>query len=224
MRYYFRLPTIPPYNQVRVDTDRDTDTPADIRTVDQILPIGASTLRADRDGNLPDVLGPDGATRLYLKDVTAGLVTGTDGTETAADPDRGLAGTSTLEPENIQDIIGAAAGKGLDYDDPADKINVKLSTDGGNSARFGTDDGLYVPTSSGGGTGGPVGPQAYRYTQNTPATVWTINHNLGFDPAGITVVDTDAYVRDGFAVQFLTAGQTIRLAFDQPIAGAAYIS
>lgn len=42
------------------------------------------------------------------------------------------------------------------------------------------------------GPQGPVGPaggEAFVFTQSTPATVWTIDHNLGFFP-NVYVLDT----------------------------------
>lgn len=48
------------------------------------------------------------------------------------------------------------------------------------------------------GPTGPTGPQgpagtgavSYRHVQSTPASVWTITHNLGYRPGGIFVEDT----------------------------------
>ncbi len=79
------------------------------------------------------------------------------------------------------------------------------------------------------GPAGPPGPPAevvtgYQHTQDEPAAVWLIAHGLGFDPAGITVVSTDGFVMDGFGVQYLSAGATLRLSFDIGLAGVAYLS
>lgn len=63
-----------------------------------------------------------------------------------------------------------------------------------------------------------------RAEQNVPSTVWLIDHGLGFDPAGIVVVDSDGYALDGFGVQYLIPGQTLRLSFDISVAGVAYLS
>ena len=65
---------------------------------------------------------------------------------------------------------------------------------------------------------------AYLHTQVIPATVWTITHNLGFDPAGIVVIDNEGFMRDGFAVQYLDLGVTLRLSFDISLAGTARLS
>lgn len=80
------------------------------------------------------------------------------------------------------------------------------------------------------GPAGPAGPQgdpafsAYAWYQSFAATVWTIPHELGYDPAGVTVIDIDGYVLDGFGVQYLATGDTLRLSFDIPVSGTAYLS
>ena len=75
---------------------------------------------------------------------------------------------------------------------------------------------------------GPQGPRgdgnAYAHTQSIPATVWTITHNLTYDPGGVLVIDTDGYMRDGFGIQILTPGVSLRLSFDISLAGTAYLS
>lgn len=68
------------------------------------------------------------------------------------------------------------------------------------------------------------GARAYQHTQTTPATVWQINHALGFDPAGLTIISNTGATVDGAAVQYLTPGQSLRLSFDISIAGIAYLS
>lgn len=71
----------------------------------------------------------------------------------------------------------------------------------------------------------PTAATGYVHSQVTPATVWTpIEHNLGFDPAGIAVIDSDGYIRDGFGIQYLISGSTLRLSFDISLAGVAYLS
>lgn len=54
--------------------------------------------------------------------------------------------------EDVQDCIGQALDDGLVYDDAANQIRARLSTDVGNAMVFGTDGGLY--TAGGGGGGG----------------------------------------------------------------------
>ncbi|WP_433379428.1 hypothetical protein [Streptosporangium sp. CA-115845] len=51
--------------------------------------------------------------------------------------------------EAVQDCVGAALGNGLVYDDAANQMRARLSTDAGNSAAFGGDGGIYVPTGGG---------------------------------------------------------------------------
>ncbi len=77
--------------------------------------------------------------------------------------------------------------------------------------------------SSGLGTG-RAAPVAFRFEQTDPQTVWTIEHQLGYDPAGIVVVSTDGFVLDGFGVQYLVAGNSLRLSFDIAVSGVAYVS
>jgi hypothetical protein len=62
------------------------------------------------------------------------------------------------------------------------------------------------------------------FEQPVPSTVWVIDHQLGFDPAGIVVVDADGFTLDGVGVQYLTPGQTLRLSMDIAVAGVAYLS
>ncbi len=74
------------------------------------------------------------------------------------------------------------------------------------------------------GDPGTASTGAFVHTQLIPATVWTVEHDLGFNPAGITVVDTDNYQLDDFGVEYLIDGQTLRLTFDIAVSGAAYLS
>lgn len=75
------------------------------------------------------------------------------------------------------------------------------------------------------GDQGPPGPASpgvtYPYEQVTPATTWTINHNLGQYPA-VTVVDTAGSLIYG-AVTYNNANQiTLNFAYGQ--AGTAYLN
>jgi hypothetical protein len=76
------------------------------------------------------------------------------------------------------------------------------------------------------GATGPAGPSGvgYTHTQSTPGTVWVINHELGFNPAGIVVTSVDGFMLDGFGVQYLTTGESLRLSFDLSVAGVAQLS
>lgn len=87
---------------------------------------------------------------------------------------------------------------------------------------------IYGPkTSEGWGSGVSLGgitieDVAYTHLQVSAATVWTINHNLQFVP-NITVVD---FYGNGEEVigNYVYGNGTITAYFEQPIAGAAYLS
>lgn len=64
----------------------------------------------------------------------------------------------------------------------------------------------------------------YLHTQSSSQTVWTINHNLGYDPAGIVITSVDGYMLDGYVVQYLTPGQSLRISFELSFAGTAVLS
>jgi hypothetical protein len=82
------------------------------------------------------------------------------------------------------------------------------------------------------GPPGPQGPQgppgnsaatlAYIHDQQVPLAVWTIDHNLGFIPGGITVIDTLGETVWG-QVAHPSANQTI-LTFSAAFSGVAYLS
>ncbi len=74
------------------------------------------------------------------------------------------------------------------------------------------------------GSGGSGGVTAYTFTQAGPAAVWVITHGLGYDPAGVVVTSSDGYMLDGFGIQYLTPGQSLRLSFDLAFAGTARLS
>lgn len=74
------------------------------------------------------------------------------------------------------------------------------------------------------GPAGPAGPEgpagaagtAYRHVQGTPASVWTITHNLGYKPGGLTVLDSagDTHIGqveyldvNNLRISFYVAGQ-----------------
>ena len=60
-------------------------------------------------------------------------------------------------------------------------------------------------------TAGPQGPggagAAYVHTQASPATTWTINHNLGFRPS-VELLDSGSQEIDG-AIAHPTVNQTV---------------
>ena len=68
------------------------------------------------------------------------------------------------------------------------------------------------------GNTGPAGGEAYVHTQTTPATVWTINHNLGNWPM-VYVLDTNGDECEG-NVDNPTINQTV-ITFSAAFAGTA---
>lgn len=71
------------------------------------------------------------------------------------------------------------------------------------------------------GPPGPAGGQAFQFTQSTPATVWTVNHNLGRYPAvQLFSLDLSANYAE-FLVQHLDL-QTLRVSMETPTAGIAF--
>lgn len=77
-------------------------------------------------------------------------------------------------------------------------------------------------------TGPPLstgtGALGYTHVQSVPATVWTMTHNLGYDPAGIVVIDGTGFYLDWFGVQYLMSNVSLRLSFDIAVSGTAYLS
>jgi hypothetical protein len=77
---------------------------------------------------------------------------------------------------------------------------------------------------------GAEGPQqaqlgfAYKHTQEAPATVWDVHHDLGYDPAAFLVVDLAGDRWWPRRIEFIEPGQTVRLTFTQSIAGTAHTS
>lgn len=63
----------------------------------------------------------------------------------------------------------------------------------------------------------------HTYVQNTPATVWMFEHDLGYDPAGIVVLD-DSGNRHHPLVSYPSPDLTIRLDFDVPVQGTCRLS
>jgi len=61
------------------------------------------------------------------------------------------------------------------------------------------------PAGPAGGGGGGV--TAYVHTQSTPATTWTINHNLGFRPT-VELLDSGSQEIDG-EISHPTVNQTV---------------
>jgi hypothetical protein len=75
---------------------------------------------------------------------------------------------------------------------------------------------------AGGGGGGAT--SGYQHVQSTAGTVWTITHNLGYDPGGLKVITSDGDTIDDAVTQYIDPGVSLRLSFDLSIAGTAYLS
>lgn len=83
------------------------------------------------------------------------------------------------------------------------------------------------------GDPGPEGPAGaaggtLAYPQGIPSDTWVINHNLGYYPAGIKVVDSGGTVIDGMRITYVSIN-TVQLQFFvamQPagFSGVAYLS
>lgn len=69
----------------------------------------------------------------------------------------------------------------------------------------------------------PSPPIAYRYVQPTPQLVWTIAHNLGWYPGGIQVEGPGGETVHGVAIAHPDIN-TVRLTFNAPTSGVAYLS
>lgn len=62
------------------------------------------------------------------------------------------------------------------------------------------------------------------HSQDTPATVWVVQHNLGRRPAAVTAFSTDFAVQwDEFAVQHISSN-LLYITADVAIAGKALVS
>lgn len=61
----------------------------------------------------------------------------------------------------------------------------------------------------------------YVFNQSTELTDWTIEHNLGKFPSGVTIVDSAGSVIEG-AIQYLT-NNSIKISFNYAFSGKAYI-
>lgn len=62
---------------------------------------------------------------------------------------------------------------------------------------------------------------SFLFTQSTPATVWTITHNMGKTPSVFT---EDSTGTDIVGIVEIVDSNTLRIFFNQPVAGKAYLS
>lgn len=66
-----------------------------------------------------------------------------------------------------------------------------------------------------------LAPNHYLHFQATPEVVWTITHNLGFNP-GVTVVDSTGRQVEGDVVHL--SANTVEISFTAAFAGSAFLS
>lgn len=141
---------------------------------------------------LPDPNPPSGGGQVDS------VVAGTDISVDNTDPANPIVSFSGSTGGQVDSVV---AGDGIDVDatDPVNpEVSLFLSTDGGNTAVFGTDQGLYVPAGGGGGTvpivfgvgpnplGVTIGLKRYLYLPaNYELTAW----HLAGDVAGDAVID-----------------------------------
>lgn len=77
---------------------------------------------------------------------------------------------------------------------------------------------LVVENATSGPPGPPGGTAGVNFTQSTPSSVWTINHNLGYRP-GVELFDTGG---NEFVAQVLhTSVNQVVVTLADPIAGSA---
>lgn len=88
---------------------------------------------------------------------------------------------------------------------------------------------VYELTVTAPGPQGPIGPEGpagtstgyFEYNQIAPANVWTITHDLGYNPA-TTVTDSAGNVVEGTLLYLDT--NTLEITFGIAISGYAYMS
>lgn len=68
---------------------------------------------------------------------------------------------------------------------------------------------------------GAASPVAAEFSQSSPASVWTIDHNLGRIPAGVSVVDSSGRVVNG-GISHPSVNQTV-IDLGVPFSGTVYL-
>lgn len=97
--------------------------------------------------------------------------------------------------ESIQDCVGGAFGNGLVYDDAANAMRAKLSTDGGNSAVFGGDGGIFVPAAAASGVVTVLDTPTVDLTltgNGSVGTPYVVSAAVKVSPAAGNLVTSDA--------------------------------
>lgn len=85
-----------------------------------------------------------------------------------------------------------------------------------------TTSGIQGPPGPQGPTGEPGAPGGTRFThtQANPAPVWSVQHNLGYEPVFSTVVIDGTDVTDGADI-FHIDTSNLTISFSEPVAGKA---
>ena len=68
----------------------------------------------------------------------------------------------------------------------------------------------------------PSGGGVYRHVQSAPSTTWTINHNLGYYPGGVSVIDSGGSVCYGDIVHL--SENSVVVNFSTAFSGTAILS
>ena len=121
--------------------------------------------------------------------------------------------TATTVTEGATDVIEvAASGK----PGPANSLTIGTVTTGPVAASI-SGNAPSQTLSLGLPTGG-----AFQHNQGVAASSWTIDHNLGYEPGGVTVTDSAGTTVIG-TVQHTSVNQIV-VSFSSAFAGKAYIS
>lgn len=113
--------------------------------------------------------------------------------------------TPVSDVEVLLQYVGGDVAVEL-VDDAVDAIEISFAEAG--------PQGLPGPTGASGGN--------YVHDQGVPAAIWTINHPLGYPPAGILVIDSSGAQCYG-SIEILTALQ-VRINFGSAFSGICYLS
>lgn len=70
------------------------------------------------------------------------------------------------------------------------------------------------------GPPGSIGGTRYVHTQSTAASVWSVNHALGYEPVFSTVIVGGTDVTDGVDI-FHVDLNNLTISFNQPVSGKA---
>lgn len=79
-------------------------------------------------------------------------------------------------------------------------------------------------STDGSGAGTSAGPQSFTHTQTEPASVWRFTHNLGFDPAGMRIIDGDTGAEWHIVEEYDAPSRTYTLRFPHLVRGTVTVS